>query len=164
MSSMSHPTCQLDNEPYTLANAHLSTGALAASPFRSRGSPSKKYFVELSAYLIKCNMDMSWLTCRLTYCASVPRPSLASGWTIAPGRSGGLGSRRWQRALLSNVKFDTNKCLHNDNNNLRNCHRHGRASDGRPLRGDSGLVGQTEPHPVPRVLGRISIRLAFQTG
>jgi len=29
-----------------------------------------------------------------------------------------------QRALLSNVKFDINKCLHNDNNNLRNCHWH----------------------------------------
>lgn len=158
---MFHPTCQLDNEPHTLTNAHLTTVAPAASHFRSRGSPSKKHFVELSAYLIKCNMDMSWLTCRLTYCASVPRPSLACDRTIAPGR---CGRRRQQRALLSNVKFDTNKYLHNDNNNLRNCHRHGRASDGRPLRGDTGLVGQTEPHPIPSVLGRISIWLAFRTG
>lgn len=36
------------------------------------GKPSKKHFVELSAYLIKCNMDMSEHTWqRLTYWAAV---------------------------------------------------------------------------------------------
>lgn len=103
------------------------------SPLRFRGGPSKKHFVELSAYLIKCNMDMSWLTCRLTYCAMSrpppatrppsPWPSLAPcplAHGVSPSMSFG------QRALLSNVKFDINKCLHNDSHNLRNCHRHPR--------------------------------------
>lgn len=90
--SLCHPSCQLDNEPQpepTLnPSMYMPFPCYPFSPLRFRGGPSKKHFVELSAYLIKCNMDMSWLTCLLTYCAmSSPPPATRppSPWpSLAP--------------------------------------------------------------------------------
>lgn len=106
------------------------------------GKPSKKHFVELSAYLIKCNMDMSEHTWqRLTYWAAVlPVLAQLSVYTRTLTRTHTHTHARSLPQLVSNVKFDINKCLHNDNNNLRNC------------RGQFGVVSGPSRHsPYPHI-------------